>query len=590
MAEFHQLLTLTVLLLIIISLFKGFFEPAITFLSGTILLLIFQIITPEQFLSGFSNKQILTIVLLILISAGLRKNFNISLLFDRLFSKATSPRSFLFIMMSFVAGCSAFINNTPMVAMMTPYVYDWGKRNGVYPSKLLIPLSFATILGGMITIVGTSTNLVLNGFLEQSNERLLDYSDFLYLGLLVTVFGVLFILAIGSRLLPENKDRIEMLKKKPREYLVETRIGKNSPLLNKTVSDGGLRNLNGVYLVELVRGEDIISPVGPNEKLKVNDRLIFAGDTEKIVDLLSEDKGFYVPKADSHLIQNNLDITEVVIPANSSLAGQLVKDTDFRSKYNAAIIAIHRNGEKLSGKIGNMRLTVGDLLLLSIGKEFHKQNESLKGLYEISKVRESRPDSRLKRNIFKVILIGIITLILGGMLELFLGLLIIFTSLVILGLFQVEDIRKDLDFNLITILVCALVLGDALIDTGTADLFSQALFSVLKPTGNLGLLIGLFFLTILLTSFITNAAAVSIVFPIAYTLCQDLAIDGKPFYVAIAFGASAAFLTPMGYQTNLMVYGPGGYNFRDYFRIGLPLTILYSAVCIVFIVLRYNLN
>ncbi|MEM1134195.1 MAG: SLC13 family permease [Bacteroidota bacterium] len=584
-----QMIVLGTLVFLIISLFGNLLKPAISFLVGVLVLLLTEVLPIDKFLAGFANQQVITIVLLVLISAGLRKNFNIFQLFNKVFLVAKSAKSFLALMMAFVASASAFINNTPMVAMMTPYVYDWGKRKKIPPSKLLIPLSYATILGGMITVVGTSTNLVMLGFLEQNRLPLLVYTDFLYLGLLVTIIGIFFILFIGYYLLPGNKDKLALFKEAAREYLVETKIAPNSDLQGKTVSEARLRNLKGVYLVDIIRSGKVISPVAPKEELLANDKLLFAGDTNKIVELVKANKGLLLPKPNGVFIGNNLDITEVVIPVNSPLSGKVVKDSDFRNRYDAAIVAIHRNGERLRGRIGDIKLQVGDLLLITTGQDFYKRNDVLKGLYIISKIQKANAGNAFKRNLFLSLLAGIILLIISGLLKLFLGLLILFSALVVLGLFGVADIRKETDFNLIAILICALALGNAMIDTGAAQIIASTVMQFILPFGNIGLLAGLFFLTVLLTTFITNAAAVSIVFPIAYSLCTSMQIVGTPYYLAIAFAASCAFMTPIAYQTNLMVYGPGGYKFSDYFKIGFPLTIIYSAVCLIFIALQYDI-
>lgn len=580
-----QIAVLVVLLLIIISLFKNLAKPAVIFVAGVMVLLVAGIITPGQLLAGFSNKAIVTIILLILISAGIRKAFDIEKVFDSLFQKAKGPQSFLALMMGFVGGISAFLNNTPIVAMMTPYVYDWGKKRGVAPSKLLIPLSYATILGGMITLIGTSTNLVMNGFLEQSKEPLLVYTDFLYLGLLVTVVGILFILSVGYHLLPKHKDTLETFKEQSREYLVETRLGANASFIGKTVAEARLRNLKGVYLVDIIRDDRVISPVPPDEKLQPYDKLVFAGETKNIIDLVNENNGLYLPQPNG--TADKLEVVEVVIPANSSLAGQLVKESDFRNRFDAAIVAIHRNGERLRGKIGDVRLAVGDLLLVTPGKDFYRRDEATRDLYIISKHKNIQPISTWRLRALQLTVLVSVACVFLGFLELFVALCIILSALVGLQFINIGTIKRELDFDLIAILIAALALGDSLISTGAADVVTGEFVDVLQPFGHIGLLIGMFVLTVLLTSFITNAAAVSIMFPIAYSLCHELGLNGTPFYVAVTFAASCAFMTPVGYQTNLMVYGPGGYNFADYFRIGFPLTLLYGTICIVFIISRY---
>ncbi|MEN7549716.1 SLC13 family permease [Rapidithrix thailandica] len=589
--EFHKYTVLLVIVFIFFSLFKEIVRPAISFLIGALVLLVLGVISPEDFLTGFANKSIATIILLILISSAFRKNFDVKRYFDQTFKNAKSPRKFLALLMASVASLSSIINNTPVVAMMTPYVYDWGKKHNVAPSKLLIPLSYATILGGMITVIGTSTNLVVNGFISENGQQILTYTDFLYLGLIVTFSGLVFLVVAGYRMLPNNQDTLDAFQEHPKEYIVETILQKSSPLVGKTVAEAKLRNLKGVYLVDILRNGETISPVSPDEKLLGRDVLIFAGDTYKIVDLFKKDNGIVLPKHGRILDQKQLNVVETVIPYNSYLSGKLVKESDFRQRYQAAIIAIHRNGERVKGKIGDMHLATGDLLLLTTSDEFFKINERTHDFFIVSRKDQTiEPESSAKIWGLRVGLLLPLLLCLFGVIEFFVALMLILLVLFVLRYINIKEIKYELDLNLIVILVCALTLGNALINSGAAELISHLMMEFLKPYGGIGILIGLFLLTVLLTSFVTNVAAVSIAFPIAYSLCAELGLHPTPYYVGIAFAASAAFMTPISYQTNLMVFGPGGYTFKDYFRIGLPLTILYSIVCISFIVLRYNIS
>lgn len=578
-------------MLLVIFLYKEYIRPALTFFLAVILLMIVGVLTPGEILAGLSNEPIATIILLIILTAVLRRNYSIELMFDSLFRRARSVRSFLLQMMVTVASLSSILNNTPIVAVMTPYVYQWGKRRSIAPSKLLMPLSFATMLGGMITLIGTSTNLVLNGFLSQSQETLLEFKDFLPLGVLVTVVGILYLITLGYKLLPENRDALDALKANTREYVVETQIINGSTLVGKTVSGAGLRNLRGIYLVEIARGGRTISPVSPEELLYHQDVLYFAGNTETVVDLINEDNGLVLPpQATSDLIPGGaLEIVEAVIPANSSLAGRTVKEADFRQRYKAAIVAIHRNGEKVRGKIGNMRLQAGDLLLLSVGREFRRNMNQMRELYVIS--RFSNPRQRRKnryRRLFPPAAIALIGCIGMGWIKLFPALLILLSIAFLLKMAKIDDVKKEIDFSMVAILVLSLALGNALLKTGGADLVARSFIAVANPLGTIGIVTGLFILTTILTSFVTNVAAVSIAFPIAYSLSRDLGLPPTALYLTIAFAASCAFLTPIGYQTNLMVYGPGGYTFRDFFRVGLPLVLIYALTCILYIIIRYQ--
>ncbi len=585
----NQWIVLFVVFMVIIGLFKEWLKPALTFFLGILVLLVFQIVTPEELLVSASNQQIVKIILLILITSALRKTLQVEALLDKIFIHAKSPRSFLIQMSSYVAILSSILNNTPVVAVMTPYVYSWCKRFGAHPSKLLIPLSYATILGGMITELGTSTNLVLNGFLEKNALEKLEFEDFFFLGILVCISGIFYLAVYGYKKLPQNKEAFDDVKAIAPEYLVETVVG--SPrLAGMTVKEAGLSNLQGIYLIELHRDREIISPVSPAEILQENDSLYFMGKPATIMDLVHAGIGLRLPSENP-----DTEVVEAVIPANSALAGQKVAGSKFQEKYDAELVALHRNGEKITGKLDEWFLDHGDLLLLSVKDSFFKNADVVRDLYVISTLKKHESQHFNPQKV-RWLLLGL-SLIIGitalNLVSLFVGLLLMLGLFLILRLFSFKDISNTLDIDLVMILVCALTLGDALIKTGAAQIVSQTFIQLFLPFGKEAVLIGLFILTVILTTFITNVAAVSVAFPLAYSLAQNAdlqVLSGKPFYLAIAFAASAAFMTPISYQTNWMVYGPGGYTTKDFFRVGFPLTILYSVVCITYILLRYHLE
>ena len=574
---------------LIVCLVRNVIRPSILFFFAVLLFIISGIITPDDLLKNYSNKQIITIFLLIILTASLRKNFNTEVFMSKIFPAGISSKGFLVRMMAIVAFFSSFLNNTPVVAFMTPYVYSWSKANGTFPSKYLIPLSYAAILGGMITIIGTSTNLVLNGFLEQNNLPLLHWTDFFYLGVIVTISGMIFLFFIGYKMLPYKKYGMEDILEKSREYLVEANIGKDSSLIGKSVSEGGLRSLKGVYLFEIIRSGKSISPVSPDEILEAKDELIFAGNTEQIADIM-EAKDLSIPKQEFIVNQKHDRLIEVVIPGGSFLPGKIVKQSRFREKFNAAIIAIHRNGVRLKGKIGEMKLEQGDLLLLSVGQQFRSNIESYnKDLQPLSNVKKIEKKNYSKLNWVLIGLFAVLGFGFIGWVDLFTSLLIISAIFVATGVLKVEDIKKDFDINLAVILGCSLTIGDAMLKTGAAHLVAENIISIFQSQGAIGIMVGLYLLTLVLTSFVTNVAAVSISFPIANQLSEMIAVDSTALYVSIAFAASAAFISPFGYQTNLIVYGPGRYTFNDFFKVGFPLTILYSFICTLFIAFYYNL-
>jgi di/tricarboxylate transporter len=585
--DFQQVFVLLVVLFLVFSLYRELFNPSLTFFIATVLLLLGGVISPSELLKGLSNQQIIVIFLLVLVTAGIRTIFG-SEIFNRLFNAKLKPRAFLLRMMVVVSAISAFLNNTPIVAFMIPYVKDWADRNGHPASKFLIPLSFATIVGGMITVIGTSTNLVLNGLVQEYDLPLLRFYDFLFLGLIVTIAGWAYLYFVAYKLLPDNANRIDTLRQNLKEYIVETVILKGSKIAGKTVAQAGLRNLQDVFLVEIIRDEKIVSPVAPNMQLEEGDFLFFSGNTESIYNLIKEDNGLHIHKQDRLEVEGQFNFVEAVIPATSDLIGVRIKDSDFRKKYNASIIAIHRNGKRVSGRVGEMHLAGGDFLLLLAG-EGQRNGSHEKDLFFISVPQKltSRKAAWLKwvgLGGFALLLSGI-----TGLLPLFTVTLAILTGFIFLGILNLVEIRRQLDLSLLMVLVCSLAIGVALEKSGAALLIGEVLIHVGERAGPVGVLTALFLGTTLLTALISNAAAVAIVFPVAMAIATQMELSYTPFFVAIAFAASGDFMTPIGYQTNLMVYGPGGYTFKDFMKVGAPFTVVYAIICISFITWYYQL-
>jgi di/tricarboxylate transporter len=585
---FQPYFVLLIIGVVFFMIYLEWLKPAVSFLLAALIFVIFGILNTEQVLSGFANSSIASIILMILISAGIRKNFRFDLIFNRLFRNTKTYRSFLTRMMSMAAMVSSFIPNTPVVALLTPYVYEFGKKNRIPPSKLLIPLSYATIMGGMITLIGTSTTLVLNGLLIDQDIAGLNVRDLFLTGLAVSVTGIIFIAYTGNRLLPDRSDSMQDFSKNQRQYLIETILSPQSPLVNKSIREAGLRNLQGVYLVEIGRHGRIISPVEPQEMIEDGDILIFAGDTDNIMDLIHKQPGLKLPDKAVEYHRDKNEVIEVIVAANSNMISQTVKEANFRQRYDAAIIAVHRNGERISGKIGDIRLKASDVLLVYAGTDFQNRVDTYRDIYIISKISDITDPGRKKYYAIAMISIFAIILFITKGLELFPSLLIIFSIFVGFGMLNSHDARRELDLNLVGLLVFSLALGNAMVSTGAGNLIAGWMIDLLKPFGNIGLLIGIILVTNVLTQIVVNVGAISITFPIAYAMSQNLGIEGTPFYIAIAFAASGAFLTPIGYQTNIIIYGPGGYTFRDFIKIGLPVVVVYLITAVIVISLIYR--
>ena len=578
-------IVLTTVAFLIIALYSNWARSSVLFLGVVFVFLVSGILTPEEVLKGLANKQIAIIFLLVMLVYGFRKAFGNNF-FNYVFNPALRPKQFLMRMMLFVSSISPFINNTPIVAFMVPYVKEWLDNKQLPVSKYMIPLCFATVLSGMITVIGTSSSLLLIGLISEASLPSLSYKDFLFLGILVTVTGVFYLYTLGYWILPNKKSATVEMEENIKEYAVETIVLPHSNLIGETITNAHLRNLKDIYLFGINRKGISISPVSPDEIICDGDQLFFSGRTNAIVQLMKNGIGLAFPDVAALNKYNHHNCVEAIIPVNSSLIGKKVKETDFRRKFNASIIALHREGKRVTGSVGETVLNAGDLVLL-LGNEkmpHHHADLFLLVRHDVEILSKKSLVSKL------VTFSTVILLILGivGVMDLFisasLGIILFFSTKTL----KLRDIRTAFDFDLVVLLVASLAIGLALTKSGAAQLLADALLSYGGADPRMAILL-LFVSTVLITAVITNAAAVAIVFPLAVSLASNLHISTTPVFVAIAFASTCVFMTPIGYQCNLMVYGPGNYSFKDFFKVGFPLTILYSAVCLFFIFWYYNL-
>jgi len=584
MLSFDAIVVSIVLIFIVLSFYKEWIGPAFTFLIGVVTLGIFGVLTPSEIMGGFANDQVVVILMLLLIGDIIRDLGIVENLFDKVFQKAKTYRQFMARMMLLVGGFSAILNNTPLVAVMMPYVHSWSKRNKISPSKLLIPLSYSAILGGCITLIGTSTNLIVNGMVVDQNIipglESLDMFDFAYVGIPMMFIGSAYLLFVGKKLLPDNADTLDKFSENSRQYIVEAHVRPGSDLNGKTIGEANLRNLQGLYLFQIKRNNRKVAAVSSEFILEEGDRLFFAGATETIADLILANKGLTLPTVGMLSHKKQLEVVEIVVSHNSTLISKTVKEANFRGKYDAAVIAIHRNGERMSGKIGDVKVRAGDVLLLLGGDDFTARTQRVQDFYFISKVKEYRKQENYKIGL----LLGgtILAVILSALkiVPLFMTLIVMIIVILALKITNPKDIAASIDFNLAMIIALSLAFGTAMIKSGLAELIADLLISVFIPLGRVGILFGIYLITTILAAYVTNKAAVAIIFPISLSMALNLHLNPEPFVLIVAFAAAANFMTPIGYQTNLMVYGPGSYKFGDFFKIGLPLTIIYMIVCV----------
>jgi len=586
--SFQSVIVACSILFLVIVLYRELIRPGIAFMIVTVVLLMFGVISPKEALSGFANEQLAVIVMLMVVSNTMRKTNLLDRGFQKFFKPSDSRGLFMSKMTGSVGLASALLNNTPLVAMMMPYVYSWSEQKKLAASQFLIPLSYASILGGCVTLIGTSTNLIVNGLAMEYGEESLGIFDFAILGIPALLIGGGYLFAFSKVLLPNNRSATE--ESASREYFVETHVEPGSSLIGKSVKDASLRSLKGLFLVEIRRKKKDVTPVPPDMVLEKGDKLFFAGDPAGVAELTTPSLGLSLPHECQLPKESQARVIELVIAPQSSLIGEIVKNTDFRNRYNGAIMGIHRGEERLKGKIGDIELRGGDVLLVLSGNGFIKRVEASQNFYILSQVKEVHNLSWWKTLVIIGGLLLSILLAATNLVPLFISLVALITICILLNLIKTKEIKENADMNLIVIIALGLALGKGMINSGLADVLANSGLNLLKPFGGYGLIAGIFVVTNLLSAFMTSKAAVAIVLPVALTIAHDMGMPIEPFILVVAFGGAANFITPIGYQTNLMVYTPGGYTFKDYFRFGLPLTFICLLICILVLNSYYNLN
>ncbi len=520
------------------------------------------------------NPSILTVMALISLTGILKKQFYPGRFLGKF---GNTPRAFLLSTTVFTAGLSAFINNTPVVALLIPAIKAKAEKRGWNPALFLMPLSFAAVTGGTMTLIGTSTNLVLNGMMLENGIAGFEFWDFLLPGLAVTTAVLLTTILLAPVVLKNSSTPTRTSRGSIRNYTTELSVIAEGNMVGLTVKEAGLRSLNDLYLAEVYRDGVFISPVSPEEILKANDTLFFTGELEQVNQLLDLfPKGLTSLESKFQVDERN-GLLEVIVPNNSDLIGKALKQTDFRSRYDAVIMGVQREGLPLKGKIGDLSLQAGDLLLLSAGKAFSAKNESevtLITLSHTSRISKERL-GREKYFLPSLLVIAALGFYLQWTLLLTIGIALL--SGLVCGVTHAEKLKSEFNLELYALLILSVAFGSAVVDGGHAQYF-LAQFP-LPQSPKLGMAL-LFALTLLLTNFMTNVSAVAIAFPIAAAMMGHYQLDAVTVFLTLAFAASASFLTPASYQTHLMVMGPGGYTNRDFMKLGLPVLIVYSAVAL----------
>lgn len=530
------------------------------------------LISEKELLTSYANPGLAVLVLLMVVSLVLERAPILEIAFARLISGRTGPAVFKLSLVT--AAASAFLNNTAVVSALLGTISSQREHP---PSRLLLPLSYAAVLGGITTLVGTSTNLVVNSFAVRAGLEPIGMFQMAWVGIPVALSCVL-LLSIVARWLP---DRGTNTQNGRQDYFLEARVVADSPLIGKSIEQNALRNLEGLYLVEIMREGRLISPVTPTEVLQADDTLIFTGEVAKM-QVIERFPGLQVfgSRADT-LLRSNL--VEVVISNESELANRTLREVDFRTMFDAGVVGIRRGEKRLTGQLGRIPLRVGDALLLAVGKDF-SQHRNLTRNFHVVGGAPLAPKLSPRQTTWSLAgFATVIALAAGGVFPLFAGLLVLLAAVIVTRTLTLGEVRRRFPFELVLIVGGALATARVLESSGAAGLITDAVRYVFDGYGVWGAFIGIYVMTVLLTECVTNNAAAALAFPVALSTARAFGADPTPFVMLVAYAASAAFLVPSGYQTHLMVFSPGRYRVMDFVRTGIPMSLVYGLLVILLV-------
>ena len=575
--------TLVVVGVATVTMARERLAPDVVMFGALCVLVVAGVLGPVDALAGFSHPAVFTIAVLLVVAGAVQETGALRMVAGALFGRSTHPTLVLLRLMVPTATLSAFLNNTPIVAMLIPLVRSQARSMGLPPAKLLLPLAWASMFGGTCTMVGTSANLVVQGMLLNHGIDTLGIFDIALVGVPTTLVGIAYFATIGLSRIPDRTEALTTAQTEARAYLVELQVAPDSPVVGVTVEEAGLRSLSGLFLARIRQTDGgLITAVAPNTRLHAGDLLIFTGMATTVKDLLAHVPGL-VP-VDEIIPVEDPELYEVVISHRSTLIGSTVREAQFRRRYNAAIIAVHREGARIDQKIGDIVLEPGDTLMLWAPAGFGIHQRNSRAFYLIGALGETGTPTRLAQARIVLATLGImvlvpavtsIPLLVSGM-----GALVV---LFMAGCLSVRGARGSVNGPVLVMIASAIGLASALEHTGAAQVLATGLLAMTAPFGPHATLAALYILGVALAAFVSNAASAALVLPVALQAAAIGGHDPTPFAVAIAMAASAGFSTPIGCPPNLLVYGPGGLRYLDFAKVGLPLNVLFLVVALALI-------
>ncbi|MCC7387717.1 MAG: SLC13 family permease [Phycisphaerales bacterium] len=601
--DWQMVLVAVTLVVMLATLATGRFGTDIVMMGVLGVFLLTGILTPKEAFAGFSNAGLLTVAFLYVVATGLQETGAMSLLTQRFLGRPRTTLQAQARIAGPVAVLSAVLNNTPIVAMFMPVIRELSRRAQIPAGQLFMPLSFAAILGGCCTLIGTSTNLVVYSLINTHNAEHPDAPletmglwTLAPVGIPIAVVGIAYMLLFARRLL-RSGDRGEAPAEEMRQYVTAMRVEPGGAAVGKTIEHAGLRHLPGLFLTRIDRATETVVAVGPDEVLREGDTLVFAGALESVVDL-QKLKGLtpVTDDAEPEHYRPKMKLIEAVISQASPLVGRTIRDAEIRTRYGAAVIAVHRLGHRLRGRIGDIVLRPGDTLLLEAEPGFEKRYRTSASFHLVSTLEGAATPRHDRAWIAIAVLLLLVIFMSAGELPLVGELPEVVVAMVAAGLMIVcrcctgPQARAGIEWPVLLVIGTSFGLGKAMEVSGLAGYAAHFVAEAAGSYGPAVLLALCYVVTLGFTILISNNAAAALMFPIALGVAGEAVLPFMPFALAIAFGASLEFMTPLGYQTNLMVMGPGGYRYADYLRFGGPLTVLAGVTAVTGLCLRYGLG